>query len=483
MRSLPWPVASGAFSAMALSFALTPAVPVAWAQAEAPKPAVKEPPAKTAKAAAKPAPKPKPAPPKKLGPRGLYNRKEVADLWARSLKGRRNPEEWTVSEHVVLHLSDIGDAVSPAFSPDGAYLAFQLNKPARGGNHPKFLRITSLKRLRNSNVAFLDVRSPSGRRRAVLLTRHSPSVSRAQYDKQVFFFWSDKDRFTYYSLAQEKVCRGQIPPGADTVNAEKLVAKDVATLDSCSGVTCFDDKRGIYGLGRSSRQPKLLVDDSGVTRDQTAAVIDGATMPAVCPAKPGVIAFIGRVRRSSSPDLCVRFDENTVHRVVTPKGWEKLPRWSPDGKAVAFYSTRTNLTRGEHGIWGVRVNLKEKTVSPMFPISGDDQLSYQDLRDSRKTGGPAWTPDSQQVVYFAKKRGPGKTERYYMRSYDMKYGKEEGPLTVALPKGLELNAPGDVACSPAGGLVAFSHEFTSRAKREFRIVLLLTDMPGASAGK
>ena len=85
------------------------------------------------------------------------------------------------------------------------------------------------------------------------------------------------------------------------------------------------------------------------------------------------------------------------------------------------------------------------------------------------------------ILYFAKryKSDAGVDgDLYQLKTYDLRYGADEGALPVALPADVRLNSPGDITCSSKGRLMAFSNAVNVGGKRKFQIVLLLTNMPG-----
>jgi len=443
-----------------------------------PSPAADEPAETTPAPAARTEPPP-PAP-RTAEVEGLVrNSSDVLALWEEALKTTGGTEEWCGKKWTSIEFAESGDAEFPSFSPDGRKLALETTLEQKG-RKARFLCILSPGRLRRSGHEFLRVRTPS--RMSGLLLPGAKAAGFRTFDAQVYFCWTSADEFVYFSRAEEKVCRGKWDDKAGHVDARKAADQAAITLHASGRTICFQDLQGIAQVVGGD-MPRHVIKINEV-RDQTGATIMNAMMPAICPTNPRVVAFIARAQESSSTDLCVMFDNRKIVRLVTRDGWEKLPSWAPDGKRLAFYSTRTNPARNEYGIWSARVDLSRREVGAMSTVSGNDQISAQDLRDSRRTGGPAWTPDSKQVVYFAKRHFPSRSgraayERYYLRTYDLRYGEDEGPLTVRLPESLALNSPGDITCSPAGALMAFSNAVNVDGRREFHVVLLLTDMSGA----
>jgi len=418
-----------------------------------------------------PIPEP-PQPPRRLGPANVINTQELVALWKRSATSRKRGIV-TVREALQISITDEGECEFPSFSPKGDILAFLVSRRS-GGRMSQGLRLLNLNRAQNEKPSLLTVRSPS--RRAVALVGLRKTDDFGSHDSQVYFSWASALDFVYYSRVHEKIFRAKFKEKGRSVAARLVAARRTITLQAAKDVIYYQDRHGITDASRGNREDYIVKIGKP---DATGTIHNLATMPAACPANPRVFAFISRVRGAPTTDLCIRFDNDTIARITTDRGWEKLPTWSPDGRYVAFYSTETSPHTNEYGIWAVRVNLNSRNVGGLFSISGDDQISPQDLRDAKRTGGPCWSPNSKQVLYFAKSRRASQDEDVYLlRAYDIRYGDDEGSLTVKTPSQIKLNSPGDLTCSPAGGLVAFSNAVTQGRQRDFRVVVLHTNLPG-----
>ena len=446
---------------------VAPAFRDAWAQDPEP---TKAPPA-----AAKPPPPPAATGPiqEKLGRCEIANWRAIIDLWKTSATGQTD-DLLRVYEARQLELTEEGDCEFPSFSPDGKKLAITISND-KGGRRASALRVMSPERLEQARPRLLEVQSRT--QMGIPIIGLSRRVEFRSHDSQVYFAWVSAVEFVYYSRVHEKIFRGRYNALKRRATADVVASQLAITLPGWGNAVYYQDLRGIAHASSSAMS-------SGIVKIGRSRVdgkpIDLATMPAVCPTNPSIVAFIGRLRESSSTDLCVRFGDGTIVRAHTQDGWEKLPAWSPDGRHIAFYSTKTNPRSNEYGVWAVRVSPFSRRLGAIFNVSGDDQISPHDLRDARRTGGPAWTPNSKQVLYFAKsRRGTTEQEDYYLlKSFDIRYGEDEGTLPAAMPKGLKLNSPGDISSCPAGGLIAFSNAVTTGRHRDYRVVILRTNLPG-----
>lgn len=126
-----------------------------------------------------------------------------------------------------------------------------------------------------------------------------------------------------------------------------------------------------------------------------------------------------------------------------PGGSESLPAWSPDGRKIAFCSTRG----GNHDIWVMDAdgsNLRQLTTDP-----APDYVS-------------AWSPDGMKIAFTTLRTGDAEI---FVMNAD---GSEQRNLTN------HAEFDGDPAWSPDGQHILF----TSRRSGDFR--LYLTDPAGST---
>ncbi len=404
----------------------------------------------------------------------VTNAGAIAALWEKARETAGNREVWRVREALVCKLAEEGDAIFPTFALDGNALAFQL-VVAGGAQRARMIRLMTPETLQDEGH-LIAVRSPSGGRVAIPGTDGGAHPA----DAQVYFHWTAPKRFAYFSRNSVAICEAALPKSGDAA-ARQLRRCEAITMAASGESGYWQETSGLRDIRGGGSH---VVEAHRAQDNDTRTPISMATMPAICPRNSRTVAFVGRARGSGSTDIYVRFAAGDIARVDTAEAWEKLPVWSPDGKYLAFYSTRTNPRRNEYGIWGVKVDHGQKKVGAMFSISGSDLISAQDLRDTKRHGGPAWSADGRQILYFAKryKSDTGvEGDVYQLKTYDLRYGIDEGAFPVTLPEGTRLNSPGDITCSPAGGLIAFSNAVNANGKRSFVVVFLLTDMGGRKA--
>ena len=112
----------------------------------------------------------------------------------------------------------------------------------------------------------------------------------------------------------------------------------------------------------------------------------------------GVIPLPGRppeVRRI--PDVL-----RNPARPLLPSGWNaSTPRWSPDGKTIAFISTH----EGQHGIW---ISGPERSIPRLIAPVRETNFFITYAGESF-----AWSPDSKMIAYVSAGEEP---EQYSVNS-------------------------------------------------------------------
>jgi Tol biopolymer transport system component len=97
--------------------------------------------------------------------------------------------------------------------------------------------------------------------------------------------------------------------------------------------------------------------------------------------------WIAGARESQEDIVLIRFDGSDLRLVTDDPHRDRVPRWSPDGSRIAFYSNRS----GKYEIWSVKPD-------------GSDLKRLTDLRE-RPTRYPIWSPDGKRLLFS----GPGAT--------------------------------------------------------------------------
>jgi dipeptidyl aminopeptidase/acylaminoacyl peptidase len=125
-----------------------------------------------------------------------------------------------------------------------------------------------------------------------------------------------------------------------------------------------------------------------------------------------------------------------VRRITSTKSAEYAPRWSPDGKLIAFLGTKRPLTSSE--------TTMEDTHVWVVNADGTNRREIGSAIDNRQDA-PLWTPDGKSLCFTVEERG---SVRLYRQSV------AGGPAEVLAPAG---GTPGTVGAWSVskGGNVAF----------------------------
>ena len=225
-----------------------------------------------------------------------------------------------------------------------------------------------------------------------------------------------------------------------------------------------------------------------------AAACDDATRPAptapVAPTAPahGVnnggnnrrILFVSNRDEPTATEIySMNPDGSGVQRLTTSGGHDVDPAWSPDGKRVAFVSTRHDLS-GEiyvmnadgTGVQRLTINVGEGGVdgSPTWSKDGK-RIAFVSARDDLagdiytmnaadgsdvthvtdfdgEDSDPAWSPDGKQIAFVSTREsgGTGRTELYLVTL-------DTRQVTRLTTEGIVIRDP---SWAPGGKQIAFS---------------------------
>jgi Tol biopolymer transport system component/imidazolonepropionase-like amidohydrolase len=136
------------------------------------------------------------------------------------------------------------------------------------------------------------------------------------------------------------------------------------------------------------------------------------------------------------------------HKLTEGMAWDMQPRFSPDGKRIAFTSDRTGASKhGGNNLWIIGINGKGLTQ-----VTNE---TYQTIN------GPTWSPDGQYLVgrkHFTSRRslGTGEIWLYHCGGVD---AKADGgvQLTSKPNEQKDVNEP---AYSPDGNYLYYSQDTT-----------------------
>jgi Tol biopolymer transport system component/imidazolonepropionase-like amidohydrolase len=129
-------------------------------------------------------------------------------------------------------------------------------------------------------------------------------------------------------------------------------------------------------------------------------------------------------------------------RLTSGPAWDCQPRFSPNGKQIAFISDRG----GSDNLWLINVDGSE--------IEGKEAKRVSDETDDQ-LGSPAWSPDGNYIVVRKYGQYPGPTD--YLRYTSLWIFHKDGGKGVELVKGKgETAISSGAVFSPDGKLVYFS---------------------------
>jgi Tol biopolymer transport system component len=252
-------------------------------------------------------------------------------------------------------------AVQPSWSPHGYRIAFGTQKEGRrdiatmtaDGREP-------VAATNDTAVDWNPIWSPDGRHLYFLSDRSgSMNVWRIPLEERAGKVLGAPEPLT--------------TPASDT--AFLSIARDGRHLAYAQRV----DSANIYRIAFDARAGKVMGQPAALTSGSRAAVA-----PDVSPDGEWVTFH----SRTPQEDIfMVRQDGTGLRQLTNDIYKDRVPRWSPDGKRIAFYSNRS----GKYEIWSIQADgsgLQQLTFnSPAIPVY------------------PVWSPDGAQLAYHLQGKG------------------------------------------------------------------------------
>ena len=288
-------------------------------------------------------------------------------------KDTRHREIWMVpvdgSAEAIRYTSPATEASNPVWSPDGALLAFTSRRPGS-----------------DDDVWFLRTGSPGGEAFQIAGVKAMPAFS--PDGQWLLFAWRGAEP----DSLKDQPWRNRVSPAAITrgADAKRFDGRLYTTLPFKG------DERG-YLAPRETRRPShlyLVSRSGGEPRALTTGALD-QTDPAWSP-DGRRIAFVqdstvaDELRPQPRPQLYVlTVADGTVRRLETGFTESTDPRWSPDGRTIAF---SCSMGRGEES----DVCVVPADGGPVRNLTTAWPLD---------PGSPMWSGDGRTIYFSADTRG------------------------------------------------------------------------------
>jgi Tol biopolymer transport system component len=308
----------------------------------------------------------------------------------------------------VRHLTDSG--FHPAWSPDGQEIAFATGWVARpearwGGSQVWIVKVATGEKRRLVTKGGGDATqpqwSPHGHRIA-----YWGSLATAQRDIWTVPaaggeavpvtqdpaidwdpIWSPDGRYLYFSSDRGgSMNLWRIP--IDEKSGRVLGPAEAITTpstDSAQISLSRDGRRLVYVQRSATRNvQKIAFDDRAEKATGEAAWITQGSKLAMSPdvsPRDGSVVF-GTLAPSQEDIFVVRPDGSGLRQLTDDTYWDRQPRWSPDGRQVAFLSNRS----GKFEVWTINQD-----------GSGLRQVTFTAGKPNVQL--PSWSPDGTKLAY------------------------------------------------------------------------------------
>ncbi len=268
------------------------------------------------------------------------------------------------------------------WSPDGQWIAYWggvLSEEPPPAHEPVVEH-----ELASSRESNLMLSRADGSGEALLVTATGTNHDLPRGDKDGFSWSPDSKQIAYLSAT----------PGPETEEASgdpRVITRYQYKPTAGEGRTRFTDNRRlhIFVVDVGTKKVRQLTD--GVYHEHS---IDWSP-------KGDEIAFISN--REPDPDrflnndlFTVRVADGSIRRVQATESVEYMPRWSPDGKSIAYQGTKRGLASSE--------SFMEDTHVWVIDAQGTEPRELGASIDNRQ-GVPTWAPDGSAVYATVQERG------------------------------------------------------------------------------
>ena len=244
------------------------------------------------------------------------------------------------------------------------------------------------------------------------------------------------------------------PETADATGDPIVITRYLYKPDAAEGMTRFNDNRRLH----------IFVAD--VVSGRIDQLTDGTHYEHSIDWSPNGEEIVLVSNREPNEDQFFNYDlftlkvaDRSIRRLTSTESAEYRPRWSPDGKTIAYQATKRGLTDLE--------TTMEDTHVWVMGADGTNRREIGRGIDNRQ-GAPEWTADGRAVLFTVQERGNSRLYRL--------------PLTCsaglqACPAERIVGEPGSVgAVSTAKGVVAYTFASPSDQAELYVAGRKLTDL-------